>query len=149
VAIEITTELAEQFALPECAVGEDYFFEPVPTDVEVGPHGRLYVSSLPGGPEDGSVPGGVFTVNPDNGRVRRIATGLVSATGLDVTANGTVFVSELFAGKITRIPAGGGAPRTFVEAPLPAAVELHGGKVYATVNVLSDPPNGRVVAYKR
>ncbi|UMG93322.1 ScyD/ScyE family protein [Nocardioides sp. TF02-7] len=56
VKVEITAEMAGGAGLPECAVGEDYFFEPVPTDVEVGPRGRLYVSSLPGGPEDGSVP---------------------------------------------------------------------------------------------
>jgi streptogramin lyase len=151
VKVTISEQMAEAGGLPECAVGESYAFEPVPTDVEVGPRGKLYVSSLPGGPEDGSVPGGVFTVNPKSGAVRRIASGLVSATGLDVSANGTVFVSELFAGKITRIPAGG-SPRTYTEVPLPAAVELARGGLYATIGVLpgeNEPPAGMVVRFRR
>lgn len=154
IPVEITQELADSIGAPDCAVGHDYLFEPVPTDVEVGPDGLLYVSSLPGGPEDGSVPGGVFTVDPANGDVDQIATGLVSATGLDVAANGDVFVSELFAGKITRIAAGHGAQSTFVRVPFPAAVEVKGDYVYATVNALSglsgqpgDAPAGKVVRY--
>jgi hypothetical protein len=156
VAVEITQELADSVDAPDCAVGHDYLFEPVPTDVEVGPDGLLYVTSLPGGPEDGSVPGSVFTVNPKNGDVDQLATGLVSATGLDVAPNGAVYVSELFAGKITRIPAGGGDPVTFANAPFPAAVEVKGKKLFATINVLSglsgapgDAPAGKVVRYDR
>ena len=54
---------------PACVVGEEYAFEPVPTDVEFGPDGWLYVSSLPGGPEDASLGarGAVFRVNPWTG----------------------------------------------------------------------------------
>jgi hypothetical protein len=156
VPVEITQELADSIGAPDCAVGHDYLFEPVPTDVEIGPDGLLYVSSLPGGPEDGSVPGSVFTIDPSNGDVEMLATGLVSATGLDVAPNGVVYVSELFAGKITRIPAGGGDPVTFATAPFPAAVEVKGDKLYATVNVLSglsgapdDVPAGKVVRFTR
>jgi hypothetical protein len=154
VPVEITADIANAFDLPDCAIGHDYNFEPVPTDVEVGPDGLLYVTSLPGGPEDGTVPGSVFTVDPATGDVVQLATGLVSATGLDVARNGDVFVSELFAGKITKIPAGGGDSIRFVTVPFPAAVELKGGHVYATVNVLSglsgqpdDAPAGKVVRY--
>ncbi len=154
IPVEITADIADAIGAPDCAIGEDYLFEPVPTDVEVGPDGLLYVSSLPGGPEDGSVPGGVFTVDPANGDVEQIATGLVSATGLDVAANGDVYVSELFAGKITRIAAGHGAQSTFVRVPFPAAVEVKGDHVYATVNALSglsgqpgDVPAGKVVRF--
>jgi hypothetical protein len=96
----------------------------------------------------------VFTVDPATGDVVQLATGLVSATGLDVARNGDVFVSELFAGKITKIPAGGGDSTRFVTVPFSAAVELEGGHVYATVNVLSglsgqpdDVPAGKVVRY--
>jgi hypothetical protein len=154
VPVEITQEVADSVGAPDCAIGHDYLFEPVPTDVEIGPDGLLYVSSLPGGPEDGTVPGSVFTVDPANGDVEQIATGLVSATGLDVAANGDVFVSELFAGKITQIPAGGGDQSTFVRVPFPAAVEVKGDYVYGTVNALSglsgapgDVPAGKVVRY--
>ena len=34
---------------PECFVGSTYGFEPVPTDVEVGNNGMLYITTLPGG----------------------------------------------------------------------------------------------------
>lgn len=156
IPVEITADIAEAHGLPDCSVGHDYLFEPVPTDVEVGPDGLLYVASLPGGPEDGTVPGSVFTVDPETGAVAQVATGLVSATGLDVAPNGDVYVSELFAGRITLVPAGGGEPSTFAEAPLPAAIEFKGGKLYATINVLSglsgqhgDAPAGKVVRYRR
>lgn len=154
IPVEITADVADKIGAPDCAIGEDYLFEPVPTDVEIGPDGLLYVSSLPGGPEDGTVPGSVFTVNPQNGNVEQLATGLVSATGVAVAPDGDVFVTELFAGKVTRIPSGGGDPSTFVRVPLPAAVELKGEHVYATVNALSglsgapgDVPAGKVVRY--
>lgn len=156
IPVEITAEVAEGLGFPECSVGHDYNFEPVPTDVEMGPDGLLYVTSLPGGPEDGTVPGGVFTVDPASGEVAEVASGLVSATGLDVAPNGDVYVSELFAGKITRIPAGGGEPSTYLEVPLPAAVEIKGRHLYTTENVLTglsgepgDVPAGKVVRYKR
>ena len=40
----ITAEGAEASGIPECAVGETYAFEPVPTDVERGGDGMLYVT---------------------------------------------------------------------------------------------------------
>lgn len=156
IPVEITAEVAEGLGFPECAIGHDYGFEPVPTDVELGPDGLLYVTSLPGGPEDGTVPGGVFSVDPDSGEVANVASGLVSATGLDVAPNGDIYVSELFAGRVTLVPAGGGEPSTYLEAPLPAAVEIKGNHLYTTENVLSglsgepgDVPAGKVVRYSR
>ena len=64
--LKITSEIAATLNLPDCVVGVTYRFEPVPTDVEVGPHGMLYVSTLPGGPEDPSLGarGSVYVVNP-------------------------------------------------------------------------------------
>ncbi|MBA3368363.1 MAG: ScyD/ScyE family protein, partial [Geodermatophilaceae bacterium] len=47
----ITPSAARQLGLPLCTVGRVYTSEPVPTDVEVGPDGFWYVSSLPGFPE--------------------------------------------------------------------------------------------------
>ena len=93
VPVEITEELAAGVGFPECSIGHDYLFEPVPTDVEMGPDGLLYVTSLPGGPEDGTVPGGVFSVDPESGEVANVASGLISATGLDVAPNGDIYVS--------------------------------------------------------
>src|SRR5689334_21287624 len=51
--VKITAKLADVFKAPDC-VGVTYNFEPVPTDVEQGRDGRLYVTTLPGGPEGDS-----------------------------------------------------------------------------------------------
>ena len=150
----ITAEVATQFGFPECVVGKPYYFEAVPTDVERGPGGQLYVSTLPGGPEDGSLGAlaAIFKVNPKSGKVTKVAGGLISATGLAVAKNGDIFVAELFRGRISRIKAGKSTPHTYVEAPLPADVELSGKSMYATINALpgeGTPPAGEVVRIKR
>jgi len=139
---------------PACSIGKRYRFEGVPTDVEYA-DGKLYVTGLPGGPEDGSVAGSLFRVNLKKNKLKRIATGFVSATGVGVADDGNIYVSELFAGKVTRITPKG-AKRTFLKTALPSAVEVVGKKVYVTENVLSglsgqpgDVPAGKVVKYKR
>ena len=96
----ITAEAADASGIPECAVGLEYWFEPVPTDVELGPDGWLYVSSLPGGPEDGSLGalGRVYKVNPKSGKVKMVADGFVSTVDVAVANNGDIYVAELFTG---------------------------------------------------
>lgn len=129
--VKITAQIAEQNGIPECAIGLTYDFEPVPTDVEVGPDGRLYVSTLSGG----LALGGVYTVNPRNGTVTPIAGGFVGGTGLAVADDGDLYVAQLFAGSIEKISHG--QRSTFVQTPMPAAVEVAGDQLYATVNALS------------
>ena len=137
--------------LPECVVGSTANFEAVPTDVEVGPFGVLYVSTLPGGPEDPSIGGGgsVYTVNPFTRRVKLLATGLPGAvTNLAVSPTGTVYTTELFSGVVSAISKTG-VRSTVTELPLPAAVEWHGGKLYVTTEIFGEteeaPPNGKLV----
>ena len=137
--------------LPECVVGSTSNFEPVPTDVEVGPFGVLYVSTLPGGPEDPSIGGGgsVYMVNPFTKRVKLLATGFAGAvTNLAVAPNGTVYTAELFGGAITAISKTG-ARSLVTNLELPATVEWHGGRLYATTEVFGPdeetPPNGKLV----
>jgi hypothetical protein len=151
---KVTAEAGEMFGFPACTFGKKYFFEPVPTDVERGPNGMLYVSTLPGGPEDPSLGAraAIFRVNPRTGKVTKVAGGLLSATGLAVAKNGDIFVAELFRGRISRIKAGKSTPTTFVEAPLPGDVELTGKGMFATINVLPGegaPPNGKLVRIRR
>ena len=69
--MKVTPGAAEANGLPKCTVGKKFALEAVPTDIEVGPDGKLYVTSLPGGPEDGSlgVNGRVLRVNPATGKV--------------------------------------------------------------------------------
>jgi hypothetical protein len=146
--VKITAEGAEANGLPRCTVGKRYAFESVPTDIEVGPDGSLYVTSLPGGPEDGSLGanGRVFKVNPATGRTSLVAGGLVSPTGVAVASNGDIYVSQLFRGVISKIRAGTSQVRTYLEVPLPAAVEATPTGLLATINALpGKKPKGKVV----
>jgi hypothetical protein len=140
--LEVTPEIAAGAGLPDCTIGHSYNFEPVPTDVELGPNGLLYVSLLPGGPEDPSLGarGSVYTVDPTTGEVAFLAGGFVTSTNVAVAPDGTVYVAELFGNRISRVVDTGGEP--VVELPTPAAIEWANGKLYATVNVFE---NGSVV----
>lgn len=131
----VTAEGAAALGLPDCAIGATYWFEPVPTDVEVGPDGQLYVSLLPGGPEDASLGarGRVYRVNPHNGHVSLVASGFLGATGLAVTPHGTIYVAELFAGQVSRVQGHGGQP--VASLPPPAALEWSHGKLYVSYDV--------------
>ncbi|WP_205475199.1 ScyD/ScyE family protein [Nocardioides sp. SYSU D00038] len=158
VGLKVTKAFAKQAKFPACTVGRTHWFESVPTDVEAGPGGQLYVSTLPGGPEDGSLgaAGAVYKVNPRNGKVTKVAGGLVSATGLAVTKGGDVYVAELFKGRIAKIKKGSRKATTFAKAPMPSEVELAKGGLFATINVLTglsgqpgDVPAGQLVKFKR
>lgn len=146
--VRVTRSGAKANGLPRCTVGRRYAFESVPTDIEVGPSGSLYVTSLPGGPEDGSLGanGRVLKVNPATGKVRKVAGGLVSPTGVAVASNGDIYVAELFRGRISKIRAGSSKARKYLEVPLPAAVETIPTGLLATINALPvGKPKGKVV----
>jgi hypothetical protein len=134
--------------VPECVWGSTYDWEPVPTDVELGPDGLLYVTGLPGGPEDPSfgARGVVFSVDPETGAVDVVASGFAGATGLAVTPDGSIYVAELFGGRISVVVDGAPVPYVTVEGP--AAVEYSNGVLFATIRALpgeEGPPNGAVV----
>ena len=124
-------------------VGGMYSGEPVPTDVEVGPDGALYVSSLPGFPEaPGS--GAVFRVDPATGEVERLYEGFSGAVDLAVDADGSVYVVELYAGLLTKVEPDG--TRSSVELDSPGAVEVdRDGAVYVTTGVFG--PGGQLLRY--
>jgi DNA-binding beta-propeller fold protein YncE len=160
VPVTMTAEAATALEIPECTVGSKLYLEPVPTDVEVGPNGMLYVTSLPGGPEDESLGanGSVFRIDPATGKVTKVASGLVSATGVAVDARRNLFVTELFRGRIAKIKAGSRTPTGFLSTLMPGAIELRkGGDLYATTKVLigpegpedPTPPSGEVVRIRR
>ncbi len=137
-AAVITADAAESAGLPECTVGHEYAFEPVPTDVEMGPDGWLYVSSLPGGPEDPSLGarGAVFKVNPSTGVVQLWADNLLSPTGLAVAGTGDVYVASLFGNEIVKLAAGNAARSQLLAVEMPADVEVSGSTLYATAGAL-------------
>ena len=105
--VKITQQMADALGAPDCVVGVRYGFEPVPTDVERDRHGNLYVSLLPGGPEDPSLGarGAVYKIAPGTAP-RRIAQGFAGATNLAVAPSGKLYVAELFAGRISTIRGG-------------------------------------------
>lgn len=118
--------------LPSCVVGVTVDFEPVPTDVEVGRDGSLYVTTLPGGaegPELGAR-GKVWKVNPWSGRARVLASGFAGATNLALGRSGEIYVSELFGGGISVVKKGKKAG--FIPLPGAVAVESNAsGALYA------------------
>ncbi|QMW67136.1 ScyD/ScyE family protein [Mumia sp. ZJ1417] len=132
--LKITAELAGAFGIPACAVGLSYYFDPVPTDVEWGPDGWLYVSLLPGGPEDPSLGarGAVYKVNPVSGRTVKVAGGFLGATNLAVTPKGDIYVAEIFGNQLSVLKRGSRTPKPFAPLPWATSVEYAGGSLYAT-----------------
>lgn len=125
----ISPQVAAQFGL-SCSTDVVYNFEAVPTDVEVGPDGFLYVTTLPGGPEDPSLGarGKVYRVNPWTGKARAVATGLLGPTNL-AFAKGKLYVTEFFAGRVAKVVRG--SVRSFYELPGVVAIESgHHGELY-------------------
>jgi hypothetical protein len=174
----ITADAATGMGLDPCFVGTTYWFEPVPTDVEVGGSGTVYVTSLPGGPEGpalgarGSVfaisTHGAFRLHPGSGhggswmqRPRQVVTGLLDPTGLAVTPDGTLYVAQMFADTISKVTLGrwGAHVSDAISTPTPGEVEWTPSGLYFTSNVLSgtpeDPhgnttvPSGQLIRYGR
>ncbi|QIG44125.1 ScyD/ScyE family protein [Nocardioides anomalus] len=148
----MTSAYAEENGFPACTVGRAYWAEAVPTDVEAGPLGRLYVTSLPGGPGelDGRPAGRILEVLPLTGQVRVLADGLDQPVGLAVAASGDVYVSELQGDRISLVRAGTRTPESYVEVTYPGDVEHAPDGLVATTDVLSgtngiDPPEGELV----
>jgi hypothetical protein len=112
--------------IADCARNTTYRLEPVPTDVEVGAHGRLYVTTLQGG-AGGS--GGVFRVNAKSGHVKRVASGFGGSTNLALY-RGKIYVSELFTGQISTVKSG--KPKPYVKLDGALAVESGRGHLYAS-----------------
>jgi hypothetical protein len=133
---------------PDCA-GATYNFEAVPTDVEVR-GGYLFVTTLPGGPEDPSLGarGKVYRVNPRTGDVKEIASGLLGATNLALKG-GKIYVAELFGGQISVIKHG--KPSKYMELPGVVAVETdpHGTLWAATLGNEDPPAPGTLVKIVR
>jgi hypothetical protein len=117
--------------LPECLIGQTWVGEAVPTDVEVGPDGNYYVSTLPGVPEaPGS--GAVWMIDARTHELTLVTDGFSGAVDLAVTADGTVYVAELFGQQVSVVS--GGSIVDTIELPFPAAVEVGpDGAVYAAI----------------
>jgi hypothetical protein len=152
----ITADAATGLGLDPCFVGSTYWFEPVPTDIEPGHGGLLYVSSLPGGPEGPELGarGSVFTVDPWTGDVDQVVDGLLGPTGIAVGERGTLYVAQLFGDVISKVRLRRGDPvvTDFLSTTMPAEVEWTSHGLYFTDNALpaeDAPPAGRLVVQRR
>lgn len=113
------------FAAPGCQnanPGVGALCDPVPTDVEMGPDGYLYVSGL-----GAEVQGHIYKVNARTGAIVRTWGDLPPLTGIDVDRDGTIYAAALFTNQVFRIGCRGGT--TVAEIPAPADVELGHGMV--------------------
>jgi hypothetical protein len=149
VPVKITAELAKNVGVPDCAVGLTYYGEPVPTDVEQGPDGALYVTTEGGGLGEMLPLGSLYRIKGKH--VRTIAGGLFAPVGLAVNGS-KVFVSQLFGSTISKVSRHGKV-RTFASVNMPGALDFSGGHLYATTDVLVglDPgatPGGKVVRFR-
>ncbi|WP_375423940.1 ScyD/ScyE family protein [uncultured Friedmanniella sp.] len=136
----ITAQIAASLHVPDCVIGTTYNFEPVPTDVEVGRHGHVFVTTLPGGPEIGAR-GSVYRVHPRNGTSHRVATGFGGPTNLALY-RGRIYVSEYYAGQVSTVSHGG--PRLYKSLPGVVSVESGRGHLYAGT-FASDAGPGTIV----
>lgn len=148
VKVKVTKKLRKGMGLPYCTHGKTFKGEPVPTDVELGPDGNLYVTTLGGALGENMPVGSVYQVVPGTGAVHRMAGGLMSPVGLAIDQAGTAYISLLFPGLIMKQPLGGEAS-VFAEVPFPGDVEATTTDVWATATDLandgSTPPDGKVL----
>lgn len=128
--LKLTADVIEASGLPKCATDLTANFEAVPTDVEVGRNGYLYVSTLAGGPESPVLGGrsSVYRVNPRNGHVKLVATGFLGATNLALHRS-KIYVSEFYAGQISVIK--NGKPKPYLTLPGVVSIESGRGHLYA------------------
>ena len=134
-----TAAEAAGMGAPDCLVGVTFAFEPVPTDVEVGRKGWLYVSTLPGGPEGPALGarGSVYKVNPWTGAAHLVATGFLGATNLAIDHKGSIYVTELFGGQVSVIRHGKVKPYVSIDSPL--SIESSGRYLYVGTLVTLGP----------
>ena len=85
-------------------------------------------------------------MNPWNGKVKEVATGLLGATNLALSG-GKIYVAELFAGRISVIKHGLVAEYL----PLPGALAVEagrGGTLYAATGITGPPSIVRIDTHK-
>jgi hypothetical protein len=148
VKVKITKKLRKQTHLPKCAQGKLFRGEPVPTDVEIDPLGNLHVTTLGGMLGEMMPVGGVYAINPANGKVSKDAGGLMGPVGLAISATGTTYVSQLFAGNVLVKPFGGDASEFAQVAGGPGGIEVNGTDVYVTeTDLFGSGENGKVLKF--
>ncbi|MCW2523018.1 MAG: hypothetical protein JWO63_1353 [Frankiales bacterium] len=135
--LKLTRAVLAANGIPSCGLGLTYKSEAVPTDVEVGPHGALYVTTLPGGVT--GTPGSVYKL-AHGCQPEKIATGFNEATNLAIDPWGGIYVAELGAGRISKVVHG--KPVTVFSKPGLVADEWANGHLYASTAPAAAAPEG-------
>jgi hypothetical protein len=125
-----TKRVVSALNMPSCVVGVTYYAEPTPTDVEVGPGGNLYVTTLPALYDLGQS-GSVYRIDGRTRSVKRLVSGFAGAANVAVTPAGTVYVAERLTGRISVVVSGRSRP--YLSLPGVTAVEAVGTTLYAAV----------------
>jgi hypothetical protein len=144
VKVKVDKGLRTSLKLPKCTQGKTFKGQPVPTDIEGGPDGKLYVTTLGGALGESMPVGGLHTIDPATGAVVTLTGALMSPTGLAIGNDGTTYISQLFAQNIITIPFGSTEVATFAEVPFPGDIDVVGTDVYATLTDLTNPGDGSV-----
>ena len=148
VKVTVSKKLRKGLGLPKCTQGKTFKGEPVPTDVELGPDGNLYVTTLGGGLGENMPVGAVYQINPTTHAVASMGSGLFGPVGLAISPVGTAYVSQLFAGDVLEIPLGGQPSEFTTVAGGPGGIELNGTDLYVTdTDLFGSGANGKVLKF--
>ncbi|MEV7632384.1 ScyD/ScyE family protein [Microbacterium sp. NPDC089318] len=138
VPVTLTAETTQMLGLDECAIGDVYYAEPVPTGVAVGPGGAIYVTTLPGFPGESASLGALWRIDSRSGSMTQVASGFSGPTSLAIAAN-RVYIAELFGGQISVVDRGTATP--FAALPGAVGVAASGnGTVWASTLDLAGGP---------
>lgn len=137
VPVTLTAETAGMLGLPECAAGDTYYVEPVPTGITVGSGGVIYVTTLPGFPGETASQGALWQVGTD-GSVTQLVSGLSGPTSAAVKGR-DVYVAELFGAGITQVAGGTASPFAALSGAVSVAVASNGTVWAATMDLSGGP----------
>ena len=149
VPLLVTKHRAQANKLPPCTVGHRYWFEPVPTDVEVTASGELVVTALTGATEAPGFGGRRASTGSTRTPSRspwwpRTSTERWAWPSAPTATTSSPSSSATWCRGSTQAPGGLSHYRSVTQ---PAAVERAGGKVYVTSQVLAQKPIGRLLRF--
>src|SRR5690606_15925088 len=125
VPVTITAQIAEMLGgLPDCALGDTYYVEPVPTAIAIGAGGAVYVSTLPGFPGMLTSQGAVWRLDRA-GAATQLASGLSQPTSIAITGK-NIYIAELAGAGVSLRNGGEVSPYAALPGALPVATGPNG-----------------------
>lgn len=143
VPVKLTAELVGMLGLGDCAIGDTYYAEPVPTGIAIGQGGVIYVSTLPGFPGESVSAGAVWKIDPRNGKATQVVSGLSGPTSIAVSGR-SIYVAELFGAGVSVI--NGSSVKLFAELPGALSVATGPRGTVWAATMASDTGPGKLVS---